>query len=328
MLGTEPVPIFAAEDRREVCHYDLPGRTRIFQVLVQPLHLVLPEILEPARTAPEVIRPTGTTAGTPVARVRATNVVELVAIRIRPGVPQIGVHEVIVDTKLWIIHLDLVVLTWHDPAICAVLSSPGPPDDLVPPSVKLESTVVVVSEDTQPRLAIQTRSVVDEFENGAPLARVHVIRQGLATLSIDSTPVEAVPGIEHVVRVQQRSLCFEMAGDFHLGIAVDSPQERALWRALYAVGQLVPRIVSCLRRLPVVGKASPVTKNHHGVFMLFVGFLDADIRQLQAIESCGVCRCWNIHHEFRTALLWPVLPIWLRNRGILGETVELKVRVS
>ena len=125
-----------------------------------------------------------------------------------------GVHEVDVLAP---------VCRRQSPAIAL----PGVGNLLVPAVVEDTASPVVVSQDAQPRLAIQARPVVDALENLVELVVCHVSQLGhwRATGLLDATPVEVVADVQDELWVHFGRTGLERAGHQCLRLIVDALHE-------------------------------------------------------------------------------------------------------
>mmetsp|Transcript_80342 Transcript_80342/g.208782 ORF Transcript_80342/g.208782 Transcript_80342/m.208782 type:complete len:253 (+) Transcript_80342:613-1371(+) len=106
---SEAIPIAASPLGREVRHNHLPIRFRLGQAVLQPQHLLLPEIREPSLALVDTSRALWTTSGSwPVVH-KPADVVAGVHLW-RPGFKDIGVDKVIFHTEVGVVHLLAVVL--------------------------------------------------------------------------------------------------------------------------------------------------------------------------------------------------------------------------
>mmetsp|Transcript_47375 Transcript_47375/g.119367 ORF Transcript_47375/g.119367 Transcript_47375/m.119367 type:complete len:254 (-) Transcript_47375:1369-2130(-) len=179
----------------------------------------------------------------------------------------VGVDKPVVDGEARVVHLGAPELPGHDPAASG---APGVGDDLVPALVEHVAAVVVVAQDAQPRLLLDSLAGVDGFEGPRELARRRDLVGGDQTaLRVEPGPIEVVACIQDVVgRVLLRTDC-HLSSHLLLGDVVD---------ALHEV-LLRPLVCRCW---PMGSEnAAPIADDEHLVRPLL---LVAHGRQLNAVE--------------------------------------------
>ena len=101
-----------------------------------------------------------------------------------------------------------------------------------PHLVELESSQIVVAEDTQPGLSIQARSIVDVLENHLELGLGlgMDLAHWMATFCLDATPIEIVADIQHKVRIAFRRSLLHLRRDQRLCMQINFRTEVAVCR--------------------------------------------------------------------------------------------------
>mmetsp|Transcript_71357 Transcript_71357/g.183970 ORF Transcript_71357/g.183970 Transcript_71357/m.183970 type:complete len:487 (+) Transcript_71357:137-1597(+) len=265
--------------RRKMRHHNLPVGRRLLQALLEPTLLVMPELGEPRGAVVHVFG-----AGSAAARARsdvhvAADVVLGVAIGWF-GIERVRVHEEVVDREARVADSGAIILGRHHPASCrsrSCLAWRGPRvgDELVPTGVEAETTIVMVAEDTQPRLAVESLAGVDPLEVVFELPRRDDVVGGDAAGGVNARPVEVVAGVDDVVR---RALLCPLA---HL------PSHTQLCSVIHAVEEVFLRALVGRRRTTVEQEAAPVANDIDAVGLRF---LEAGVRQLDAIQVRGPLR--------------------------------------
>mmetsp|Transcript_88481 Transcript_88481/g.255220 ORF Transcript_88481/g.255220 Transcript_88481/m.255220 type:complete len:577 (+) Transcript_88481:639-2369(+) len=271
MADRHVLPEVEAPQRGEVRHGDLPIRCGFRQAFVEPRRLGVPQALEPAWTIPHVRRPLGPATVICVVVLLVAQVVARVSLR-RMGVPEIGVQEEIVDREARVVHLHAPILRWdHPPAALA----PSVRDDLVPSCREFVAAIVVVAQDAEPLDSIDARPVVDLLEHLLPLLLRDVLVCGLAALSLNPAPVEAITDIQDVVRLRPAGPLLHGGGDAPLRGVVDPADERPR-----VAGELVGATVVSRPQPVLAENAAPIADDEH---LVQAWLLDADVLQLQAV---------------------------------------------
>mmetsp|Transcript_47863 Transcript_47863/g.147592 ORF Transcript_47863/g.147592 Transcript_47863/m.147592 type:complete len:267 (+) Transcript_47863:259-1059(+) len=166
VLRREGHPVALAPVGREVRHYNAPVGLGLGHDLAQPLLLVLPKVVEPLLA---VLRaPGGPACRAAVRRQRVVRAADVVRRphAVRQRVPVVGVHEVVVDREVGVLHRDVVVERRRHPAVLGeVRLAPGVADRLVPGHVEAPAAPVVVAQDAEPSLAVQAVPVVNVLED-------------------------------------------------------------------------------------------------------------------------------------------------------------------
>ena len=113
----------------------------------------------------------------------------------RHGIDEVGVKEEVIHIEV-LVRVDnggLVVGSWHDPSV----ASPGVGDLLIPAVVELESSPVMVAQNTKPGLVGKARPLIHTFENLIELVlrRVRDLIHRTPTCLLDAAPVKVVPDL-------------------------------------------------------------------------------------------------------------------------------------
>mmetsp|Transcript_35700 Transcript_35700/g.66492 ORF Transcript_35700/g.66492 Transcript_35700/m.66492 type:complete len:308 (+) Transcript_35700:260-1183(+) len=185
----------------EVRDHNLPRGRGLRKDTTHPNLLLLPEGLKPARAGFDRLgAPSGRTRGPRPVVLGAAHVVVWVLFW-RHGVDEIRVKEVIVDIKAQVLVDDrcLVVRRGQHPTV----AEPGIGQLLVPTIVELEASPVMVSEDTEPWLLTETRSLVHSLKDliELVLGGIRDLIHRRATRFLDATPVKVVPNVEDVLGI-------------------------------------------------------------------------------------------------------------------------------
>mmetsp|Transcript_182304 Transcript_182304/g.443730 ORF Transcript_182304/g.443730 Transcript_182304/m.443730 type:complete len:387 (+) Transcript_182304:392-1552(+) len=282
VLRRELHPVLLSPVGREVRHHDAPLGGGLGHNLVKPVLLLDPEVVEP------LLASARTLGGT--ARLRAVGrrwVVGAADVVRRPvpvveRVPDVRVHEVVVDREVVVLHRDVVVQSRsHPPVLAGLRLGPRVADGLVPGHVHAPAAPVVVAEDPQPHEAIEAGTIVDVLEDLLELVcgfllvllgssiGIHLGEVLGAAKVVHAAPVEVVTHVQDVRWLGLRGHLQHLVPDLELALLVRRPDE------LERLG-LVPAVVEVgdRRQLPVLLQAAPVTDDEHVVGGLVV---DADV---------------------------------------------------
>mmetsp|Transcript_8856 Transcript_8856/g.26359 ORF Transcript_8856/g.26359 Transcript_8856/m.26359 type:complete len:463 (+) Transcript_8856:192-1580(+) len=217
------LPIPCVPRGREVCHHDLPSGLGAIEGVLQPRHLLLPQVLEPARALPYVFD-----AELAAAVLVGVHMLLAADIVLRVGVGLLGLDEVRIDEeiihrKARVVHVRRPVLSRRHPAAAR---APRIGDVLVPTCVELVAAVVVVAQDAQPRLAVDALALVNLLENPLELARRRVReRRHQATLGVEPRPIKVISSIEEVIGRVVLGPLAHLRGHLRLRLVVDALDE-------------------------------------------------------------------------------------------------------
>mmetsp|Transcript_11807 Transcript_11807/g.25602 ORF Transcript_11807/g.25602 Transcript_11807/m.25602 type:complete len:420 (+) Transcript_11807:648-1907(+) len=260
--------------RREVCDNDLPVGSGVIQALVDPLLLFLPSVTEPSRACFNTSQAQVSTGGV----LLDVSITADVVLRVSRGGlchEVVRVQEEVVHREAWISDDLPPVLCRKDPTIS---DAPCVGDKLIPSSVEAVATVVVISEDTQPRFPLQTSSDVDVLVRPLELtSRNDLVGRCDATLQVDATPIKVVSDVEEVVRSPM------LGSDAHLG------RDPQLSHVVDAVHEL--SLVALVRRHRSTGTQNP-SPIADDLDIVRTRLPEADIRQVDAIVVRG--QSWSL----------------------------------
>mmetsp|Transcript_54578 Transcript_54578/g.127278 ORF Transcript_54578/g.127278 Transcript_54578/m.127278 type:complete len:253 (-) Transcript_54578:662-1420(-) len=198
----EPSPLVNAVFGREVGGQNLPVGNGVTKRIFQPLHLRIPEVLEPIVALLERHWPGDSTRGGLVVVHLTADVVAAIVMVVH-GVKDIGVYEKEIDRKMVVLHWTHVVQGGCQPAPGAELQlRPSVSNRLVPAVRKHEAAVVVVPQHPQPLLVVQAVALVHALIDVAPLKRgIGDLIHWATTLHSDTAPVEVVSEVDDEVGV-------------------------------------------------------------------------------------------------------------------------------
>mmetsp|Transcript_30227 Transcript_30227/g.64313 ORF Transcript_30227/g.64313 Transcript_30227/m.64313 type:complete len:285 (-) Transcript_30227:627-1481(-) len=253
--------------RRKVRDDDLPVGSGLSQLLVDPGLLLFPK---PRKPTGAILDAFGTfLPATDVLRVVcAADVVLGIGMHVR-GVEDVGVQKEIINRETRIANRRHPELRRHDPSTSR---PPGVADELVPALVKEETAIVVVPQNSQPRLTVQPVAFVDVLEVPLELSGRNDLVSRYAASSVDAAPVEVVADVQDVVRAPMLCPNLHLARDSLLGLLIgvlDALLLRPLHRRLGSV---------------LAHEAAPVTDDVDTMRSLCA---EAGVWQVDAVEVCG-----------------------------------------
>mmetsp|Transcript_125672 Transcript_125672/g.350057 ORF Transcript_125672/g.350057 Transcript_125672/m.350057 type:complete len:566 (+) Transcript_125672:344-2041(+) len=243
----------------EVRDKDLPISSGVPQLLRDPSGPIVPELLEPGVAAIHAGHAAHRGA-TRILRVVlcATDVVLRVGADVFQGVDDVRVGHEDVDREILVGILNVLhpVRCREDPPV----ARPRVGDLLVPSGRELAAAPVVIAQDSEPGLAVQTRAGIDVLKDPLELCLSDVINSchgRFAALPVHAAPIEVVANIQYVFGVAGPSPLLHLRCDKVLGwhVNVLVPAARCLAALLACdVLQTCAQLALCAKAVGHLGR--------------------------------------------------------------------------